>query len=284
MGSASYPPVSLDTSRATLTFHAAETVTGVHSGSGTVPAADWAFADCRSKPFPGVPDPARVCLKSGFDPARLYELVYTAKDPLVLASASRRRAISSRSSVRSHRPGRHAEPGQCDQPFGGKRHVPGRELPEDVHPSRLQRGSRRADRGTGSFRSSRGARHRSTSGSPPRAAQPRSTSRAASPWWRGIGTRSGPRIGEFARSLLGFEDLSEGFRGIRCDGVLGLADVAGARRHRRRTRHPARQRQALLHAGHDARRRRGGFDVTQAANDRCVLPQNPNPMAETTRG
>ena len=33
MGSASYPPVSLDTSRATLTFHAAETVTGVHSGA-----------------------------------------------------------------------------------------------------------------------------------------------------------------------------------------------------------------------------------------------------------
>ena len=28
---------------------------------------------------------------------------------------------------------------------------------------------------------------------------------------------------------------------------------------------------------------RGGFEVSQAANDRCVLPQNPNPMAETTR-
>ena len=28
---------------------------------------------------------------------------------------------------------------------------------------------------------------------------------------------------------------------------------------------------------------RGGFEVAQAANDRCALPQNPNPMAETTR-
>jgi hypothetical protein len=28
---------------------------------------------------------------------------------------------------------------------------------------------------------------------------------------------------------------------------------------------------------------RGGFEVTQAALDRCVLPQNPNPMADTTR-
>jgi hypothetical protein len=84
MGSTSYPPVTLDTARAALTFHGSETVTGVHSGSGTVPATDWAFADCRSTPFPGVPDPGRVCLKNGFDPARLYELVYTAKDPLVL--------------------------------------------------------------------------------------------------------------------------------------------------------------------------------------------------------
>ena len=45
---------------------------------------DWAFADCRTVPFPGTPDPSRVCVKGGFDPARVYELVYTAKDPLVL--------------------------------------------------------------------------------------------------------------------------------------------------------------------------------------------------------
>ncbi len=35
-------------------------------------------------PFPGTPDPTRICLKNGFDPALLYELVYTAKDPYVL--------------------------------------------------------------------------------------------------------------------------------------------------------------------------------------------------------
>jgi len=34
--------------------------------------------------FPGTPDPAKVCLKEGFDSTQLYELVYTAKDPLVL--------------------------------------------------------------------------------------------------------------------------------------------------------------------------------------------------------
>ena len=34
--------------------------------------------------FPGTPDPTRICLKNGFDPELLYELVYTAKDPYVL--------------------------------------------------------------------------------------------------------------------------------------------------------------------------------------------------------
>ena len=36
---------------------------------------------CRSQVQP---DPTRICVKSGFDPALLYELVYTAKDPYVL--------------------------------------------------------------------------------------------------------------------------------------------------------------------------------------------------------
>ena len=48
-------------------------------------ALSWsAFADCSQTPFPGKPDPRKLCLKSGFDPAYLYELVYTAKDPKVL--------------------------------------------------------------------------------------------------------------------------------------------------------------------------------------------------------
>ena len=73
------PPLTLDTSKATLTRRAAE-------GREIVPirSSDWAFADCSAAPFPGKPDPDKVCLKNGFDPAYLYELVYTAKDPLVL--------------------------------------------------------------------------------------------------------------------------------------------------------------------------------------------------------
>ena len=72
-------PVDLDTGRATLTRRAAE-------DGAVIPIApgDWAFADCRKAPFPGTPDPTRLSVKGGFDPAYLYELVYTAKDPPVL--------------------------------------------------------------------------------------------------------------------------------------------------------------------------------------------------------
>ncbi len=84
MGSAFYPPDALDTSRAALSSHLTETPRGEIGGTATVPSTDWAFADCRTVPFPGTPDPSRVCLKGGFDPGRVYELVYTAKDPLVL--------------------------------------------------------------------------------------------------------------------------------------------------------------------------------------------------------
>jgi Alpha/beta hydrolase domain len=84
MGTARYAAATLDTSKASLTFHASETVDGRTTGNGRVPDGEWAFADCRTTPFPGTPDPTRICLKNGFNPSLLYELVYTAKDPLVL--------------------------------------------------------------------------------------------------------------------------------------------------------------------------------------------------------
>ena len=70
---------SLDTSKALLTRRAGE-------GREVIPMrpSDWAFGDCTKTPFPGEADPHKVCVKGGFDPAYLYELVYTAKDPLVL--------------------------------------------------------------------------------------------------------------------------------------------------------------------------------------------------------
>jgi hypothetical protein len=83
-GAAGRTPASLDTAKAKLISAVSETPAGVKSGVVVIPASDWAFADCRAVAFPGTPDPTRICLKSGFNPALLYEVVYTAKDPLVL--------------------------------------------------------------------------------------------------------------------------------------------------------------------------------------------------------
>jgi len=83
-GVTSRPPLTLDTSQATLISATSETQTGVLSGAVNIPGTDWAFADCRTVPFPGTVDPTRICLRNGFNRALLYRLVYTAKDPLVL--------------------------------------------------------------------------------------------------------------------------------------------------------------------------------------------------------
>lgn len=70
---------STETTKASLTRRTSEE-------GAIIPIAnnDWAFADCSKSPFPGTPDTNKVCLKGGFDPTYLYELNYTAKDPLVL--------------------------------------------------------------------------------------------------------------------------------------------------------------------------------------------------------
>lgn len=70
---------TLDTSSATLTKRTADFGQIIPIASG-----DWAFSDCGSVPFPGRPDPRRISVRDGFDPAYLYELTYTTKDPLVL--------------------------------------------------------------------------------------------------------------------------------------------------------------------------------------------------------
>lgn len=79
-----YPHAAADQRAASLTMATAESGAGVKAGTTEVPRSDWALADCRTVPFPGTPDPSRLCVRGGFDPTRIYELVYTARDPLVL--------------------------------------------------------------------------------------------------------------------------------------------------------------------------------------------------------
>ncbi|MGE3507374.1 MAG: alpha/beta hydrolase domain-containing protein [Vicinamibacterales bacterium] len=83
-GPLQYPPAGLSQPTATLTMHTSETPSGVLTGTEVVPRADWAFATCERTPFPGTPDPNHVCVKEGFRADRIYDLIYTARDPLVL--------------------------------------------------------------------------------------------------------------------------------------------------------------------------------------------------------
>jgi hypothetical protein len=72
-------PVTLDTTKALLTRQTSD-----DNEVTPIASSDWAFANCDRTPFPGEPDPTRICLKAGFDSNLLYQVVYTAKDPLVL--------------------------------------------------------------------------------------------------------------------------------------------------------------------------------------------------------
>lgn len=72
-------PVTLDTRRARLFRQTSDTTAPVD-----IAPSDWAFADCRTSPFPGRPDPTQFCVRAGFDPAQAYTLTYEGKDPKIL--------------------------------------------------------------------------------------------------------------------------------------------------------------------------------------------------------
>ena len=80
-----YKPMSLETAKAKLTSRAGETTSGEVIDEQAIAAGDWAWARCDAQnPFPGVPDAMQICLKTGFDAKRLYQVVFTAADPYVL--------------------------------------------------------------------------------------------------------------------------------------------------------------------------------------------------------
>ncbi|MBB5645961.1 alpha/beta hydrolase domain-containing protein [Pedobacter cryoconitis] len=75
----SYETVSLDNKKLILTKR-------IHEEDPRIPLDnnDWAFSDCTYVPFPGTPSTTNISIKTGFDPNYIYELVYQAKNPLVL--------------------------------------------------------------------------------------------------------------------------------------------------------------------------------------------------------
>ena len=82
-----YLPNTLDTTQARLVTRSGETTTGIVSGEAVVASADWAWARCNvggAPAFPGTPDPRQICVRGGFDASKLYQVVYTARDPYLL--------------------------------------------------------------------------------------------------------------------------------------------------------------------------------------------------------
>ena len=80
-----YEAASFDTSSATLTVR--DRIDGPEI---TIPGNQWAFATCEPGITAGTvtnvtPSPRHLCLFTGFSPDKLYQLVYTAKNPKPLA-------------------------------------------------------------------------------------------------------------------------------------------------------------------------------------------------------
>jgi hypothetical protein len=81
-----YMPASLDTAQATLVSRDHETMEGVVTGEATIPGTEWKFCGggTFASPLPLTALPVQICLNGGFNLAKLYQVVYTARDPYVL--------------------------------------------------------------------------------------------------------------------------------------------------------------------------------------------------------
>ena len=85
-----FPANSSNNAGATLTTHLHETIDGTITEGSTVPNSDWKFCGGGTflAPTPVTTLPVRLCLKDGFDATKLYQLVYTVKDPYVLGAGT----------------------------------------------------------------------------------------------------------------------------------------------------------------------------------------------------
>jgi hypothetical protein len=85
-----------------LSTHLSETINGTITEGPTIPNSDWKYCGASipaTATTPAIPStfdspqpvtvlPVHVCVKDGFDPAKLYQLVYKVKDPYVLGAGT----------------------------------------------------------------------------------------------------------------------------------------------------------------------------------------------------
>jgi len=78
----SYETADMNTAHSTLTVR--DTVQGPKV---PIPSSRWAFGTCPTGPASLVPSTTNICLFDGFQPDKLYELIYPAKNPTVMGLA-----------------------------------------------------------------------------------------------------------------------------------------------------------------------------------------------------
>lgn len=81
-----YLPASLNSADARLVSRDHETMEGVVTNEVVIPSDQWKFCGggTFAAPVPLTALPVQICLNGGFDVTKLYQVVYTAKDPYVL--------------------------------------------------------------------------------------------------------------------------------------------------------------------------------------------------------
>jgi hypothetical protein len=85
-----FPANVNDNSGDVLKTHTSETIDGVVTEGDTIPNSQWKYCGggTFAAPLPVTTLPVQVCLNGGFDAAKLYQLVYTVKDPYVLGAGT----------------------------------------------------------------------------------------------------------------------------------------------------------------------------------------------------
>src|SRR5258706_2143352 len=78
-----YMPASLDTTKATLVSRDHETMERVVTGETVIPSGNWKFCGggTFAAPLPLTARPGRILLSGGFDPNKIFQVLFTAKDP-----------------------------------------------------------------------------------------------------------------------------------------------------------------------------------------------------------
>ena len=260
-----YLPATLDTRAARLETHASETISGEVRGAMPVSSEDWAWGDCAHTPFPGAPDSTKICLRRGFDPELLYQLVYTAKDPLVLLlgfAAIRDVGSFFRYDAKD-------ASGTANPIAGTIRAViaTGQSQSGNTQRTFIHYGFNEDDSGSRGRIVWDGANPHIAARQNPvnlRFARPGGAAGLYDPgsdaviWWAHEADTARHRPGGGnAGSLSRDEHVSQNLRDARLVGVLGAASVARFRRHRCAPRHPAAaERAAILLPVDDPWRRR----------------------------